>query len=181
MTSSTRYPANANANTSPASRAAEAVRAVQSDRVIGIVGAVMVLVATGLSWYSRELSISVGGAVENFTSGITLWHVRSAAAWLLLIAALIGVVALVVPVVRERRGGVVAAIAGFGIIVYSVVASFDLPDLPSGALVGAHGAAAVGTALDVGSFVALIGGVLLVVGGIGASDDAVNAVGEVPR
>jgi len=74
------------------------VRDLEADRVIGIVGALTVVVATGLSWYSARM-----------------------------------------------------------------------PDLGSAALVGSLLGVSVGTALDVGPFVALLGGLLLLVGGAAAA------------
>jgi hypothetical protein len=148
-----------------------AVQELAGDRVIGIVGALTVLVATGLSWYSQNVSVSVGGVVDNFATGFSLWHARDLAAWLLVAGAVVGVVALLLAPEREWRGGMVAAVAGFGVVVYSVVATVDLPDLGSGAIVANDAAAAIGTSLDVGPFVALLGGALLLIGGLAASGD----------
>jgi hypothetical protein len=94
-----------------ANRAAAAVRDLEADRVIGIVGALTVVVATGLSWYSERVSIRVSGALEASSISVTLWHLR-----------------------------MVAAVAGFGISVYSLVAMFTLPDGGSAALVGTSSA-----------------------------------------
>jgi len=152
--------------------AAAAVRELESDRVIGIVGALTVVVATGLSWYSERVAITANGVVQHTQTGFTLWHVRNLAAWLLVAAAAIGVIALVLPRAKEWRGGMVAAIAGFGICVYSFVSLFTLPDLGSAALVGSFLGVAVSTAVDVGPFVALLGGLILVIGGAAASRDS---------
>jgi hypothetical protein len=156
----------------PAGSRAAAVRDLEADRVIGIVGALTVVVATGLSWYSERVAITAHGVIEHSTTGFTLWHVRSVAAWLLVAGAAIAIVALLLPRAREWRGGMVAAIAGFGISVYSLVAMFTLPDLGSAALVGSFLGVAVSTALDVGPFVALLGGLILLVGGVAASRDS---------
>jgi hypothetical protein len=151
---------------------ADAVRALQGDRILGIVGAVTTLVATALSWYQRDLTIQIGDQVTHFTSGITLWQVRNLAEWLLIAGAGIGIAGLVLPAVEERRGGLVAGIAGFGIAFYSLVAMFDLPDFASGTFVSPHAAARVAASVDAGSFVALVGGIFLLIGGLTASRDS---------
>jgi hypothetical protein len=151
------------------SRAAAAVRDLETDRVIGIVGALTVVVATGLSWYSEKVTIAAGGVVEHSITGFTLWHVRNLAAWLLVGTAVVGILSLTLG--RDWRAGLVAAVAGFGISLYSLVAVFTLPDLGSSALVGRLLATTVSTAVDVGPFVALLGGLLLLVGGAAASRD----------
>jgi hypothetical protein len=160
---------NVRGGRSPGSGAATAVRELEADRVIGIVGALTVVVATGLSWYSERVSVTGRGVVDTSTTGFTLWHVRNLAAWLLVAGALVGIVALLLPRAREWRGGIVAAVCGFGISVYSLVAMFTLPDLGSAALVGGFVGVAVSTALDVGPFIALLGGLILLAGGAAAS------------
>jgi hypothetical protein len=153
-------------------RLTSAVQRLEGDRVLGIVGAIVVLVATGLSWYTQRATISIGGAVQHVSTGYTLWHVRNLAAWLIVAAAAIGVVALLLSARREWRGGMVAATAGLGIMIYSLVALADLPALGSGAVVGLLGGASFATKVDVGPFVALLGGFLLLLGGLAASGDA---------
>ena len=101
------------------------------------------VVATGLSWYSERVSIRVSGALEASSISVTLWHLR-----------------------------MVAAVAGFGISVYSLVAMFTLPDGGSAALVGNFLGVAVSTSLDVGPFVALLGGLILLTGGAAASRES---------
>jgi hypothetical protein len=148
------------------------LRDLASDRVLGIVGALTVVVATGLSWYSERISIRVNGALDESSVGVTLWHLRAVAAALLVAGAAIGVVALVLPRAREWRGGMVAAVAGFGITVYSLVAMFTLPSGGSAALLGRFAGVAVSTSLDVGPFVALLGGLILLTGGAAASRES---------
>jgi hypothetical protein len=179
MSASTPYPLPETSR--PRRRLASAVDQLQGDRVLGIVGGVTIGVATGLSWYSRQLSIALGRTVESFTSPITLWHVRGFGASMLILGAVVGVACLMLVPVRERRGGIVSAIAGFGIALFSVVSMFDLPDLPSAAIVGAHAGAALGTGVDVGPFVALVGGVMLLIGGLTASKDAATVAARGQR
>jgi hypothetical protein len=113
--------------TPAASRAAAAVRDLEADRVIGIVGALTVVVATGLSWYSERVSIRVNGALDESSVGVTLWHLRTVAAALLVAGA---------------------------------------------ALLGRFVGVAVSTSLDVGPFVALLGGLILLIGGAAASRES---------
>jgi hypothetical protein len=91
-----------------ASRAAAAVRDLEADRVVGLVGALTVVVATGLSWYSERVSIRVNGALYESSIGFTLWHLRTLAAALLVAGAAFAIVALVVLRAREWRGGMAA-------------------------------------------------------------------------
>ena len=105
------------------------------------------------------------------SSGVTLWHVRNVAAWLIVAGALAGIASLVFWGREAWRTYVAAAVAGFGIAVYSLVAIFAVPDLGSAAVVGTRVAAVASSSVDVGPFVCLLGGVLLLVGGIAASRD----------
>lgn len=155
-----------------AARAANAVRQLETDRLIGIVGALTVVVATGLAWYSERVSIVTRGVVDYSSTGVSLWHVRNLAAWLLVAGAAIGIVGLLLPAVRQRRGAMVAAVAGFGIALYSVVAMFAVPDLGSATLAWGFATVADSTSLDVGPFVALLGGLMLLAGGATAASDS---------
>jgi hypothetical protein len=151
---------------------AAAVQDLEGDRVLGIVGAAVVVVATGLSWYTQRSSLTIGGLVQHSSTGNSLWHVHTFAAWLLVAGAAVGVIALLLAASREWRGGMVTATAGLGIIVYGLVAMVDLPDLGSVAIVGPVAAVSVATSVDVGPFVAVLGGFLLTIGGLAASGDA---------
>jgi hypothetical protein len=144
-----------------------------TDRVIGIVGALTVFVASGLPWYSRQTTIKFGELVDTFTTHSTLWEVRDVAAWLVCIAAALGAVSmLLVTPRREQIGAIVAAVVGFGISLYGFIALFVLPAPGSHALVGSHVSSVVSTSVDVGPFVAIVGGLLLLLGGTAASIDA---------
>jgi hypothetical protein len=106
------------------------------------------------------------------TTGSSLWDVRNVAAWLLVGGAAIGAVALLLKTRREWRGDIAAAAAGLGIMVYSLVALVDLPALGTGTLGQGIAAVSVVTRIDVGPFVALLGGLLLLIGGLTATRDA---------
>jgi len=145
------------------------------DRLLGIMGGVTILVATGLPWYSRHLSVQVGGFEDRTTTGFTLWDVRTTASWLVVAAVSVAVAALLLPVLRERTSGLIACVAGLGVIVYGLVALFVVPDLGSLALNGQRAAASVDTSVSVGPFVAIAGGFLMVFGGAAAASDAITA------
>jgi hypothetical protein len=50
-----------------------------------------------------QLSVSAGGVVDNLSTGFSLWHVRTLAAWLIVGAAVIGVAFLLVAPSSARR------------------------------------------------------------------------------
>ena len=166
-THAARWPAS-----SAAVKMSGALHDLTVDRVIGIVGALTVFVASGLSWYSQQVTIRFGELVDTFTAQSSLWDARNLAAWLVCVAAAIGLVSLLVTPRREERGGIVAAVAGFGISLYGVIALFVLPASGALTLVGGHVGTTVTTSVDVGPFVAIVGGVLLLIGGSAASIDA---------
>ena len=174
MSTSTSYTTHTTSRRAPgtAFRMSRAVHDLATDRVIGIVGALTVFVASGLSWYSQRVTVSFGDLVDTFTTHSTLWEARNVAAWLVCIAAAIGLGSLLVTPRREQIGGMVAAVAGFGISLYGFIALFAVPEPGSLALIGSHVGTAVSTSLDVGPFVAIVGGVLLWIGGFAASIDA---------
>ena len=174
MSTSTSDPTHATGRRAPgaAINMSDALRDLTTDRVIGIVGALTVFVASGLSWYSQQVTIRFGELVDTFTTHSTLWEARNTAAWLVCIAAAIGLGSLLVTPRRELIGGTVAAVAGFGITLYGFIALFAVPESGSLALLGGHVGSAVSSSVDVGPFVAIVGGMLLLIGGTAASIDA---------
>jgi len=97
------------------------------DRLLGVIGGVTVLVATGLPWYVQHVSVHVAGFGDRYSTGLTLWDVRKTASWLLVVAVGIGLIAVLSPILRERTAGLVACAAGFAVIVYGLVALFVIP------------------------------------------------------
>jgi hypothetical protein len=150
------------------------------DRLLGIMGGVTVLVATGLPWYVRHLSVHVAGLADRYATGFTLWDVRNTASWLIVVGVSIGLIALLLPAARERKGGLAACAAGFGVILYGLISLFVVPDLGSMALVGPNAAARVSTSTGVGPFVAIAGGFLMIFGGAAIASDAVTAAAAAP-
>jgi hypothetical protein len=160
---------------STASYASKSMFHLDVDRLLGIVGGLTVLVATGLPWYVRHLSVHVAGLADRYATSFTIWDVRNTASWLIVVGVSIGLIALLLPAARERRGGLVACTAAFGVILYGLISLFVVPDLGSIALVGTGAAARVSTSTAVGPFVAIAGGFLMFFGGVAAASDAVTA------
>jgi hypothetical protein len=152
--------------------------------VLGIVGAVVVVIATDLAWYTREVAASAGGAALRFTSSTsnTLWDITTLAPVLLVIAAAAGAIALFAPQSAARMAGIAAGLLGLGISAYCVVKMFNFPDLgttgsASGVLPlpGAGGTGVSGrasTTLDAGPFIGLLGGLLVALSGLGLTSEA---------
>jgi hypothetical protein len=151
------------------------VKALEADRVIGIVGAVLIIVATAVAWYTREVTVTFAGSTTTSSAGLTLWDVRELAAWLVTIGAVVGALALVIPSARQYNGEQIAGIIGFGIVVYSFVAMFVLPDGSASEITGAVGAATVKMSVTVGPFLCALGGLMLSIGGIAAAADSTTS------
>jgi len=159
----------------------------RTTHVLAIVGAVVVFVATAISWYTRDVSFATNAAAVGFASSksYTLWDLTTLAPVLLVIGAAAGAgLVLFTPSRSARVAGAIAGLLGLGITAYCVVKLFDLPDFgPTGAVnsfLPVPGGAGVGvsahasTVLDAGPFVGILGGLLLVAG-------AVGLVGEAPE
>jgi hypothetical protein len=153
-------------------RLSAGINALETDRVIGIVGAVVIIVATAVDWYMRKVTVTFAGSTTTSSTGLTLWNVRELAAWLVTIGAVVGAIALVLPAAKQYAGAHVAGIIGFGVLVYSFVAMFVLPDAGASAITGAVATATVKTSVTVGPFLCALGGLMLSVGGIAAAADS---------
>lgn len=151
------------------------MRHLNVDRLLGIIGGVTVLVATGLPWYVRHVSVHIAGFGDRYSTGLTLWDVRNTAAWLVVAAVFIGLAAVLLPVTRERTAGLVACAAGFAVIAYGLIALFVVPDPGSAALSGLNAGAGVDTSIGVGPFVAIAGGFPMFFAGAAAASDARTA------
>ncbi|HET9119393.1 MAG TPA: hypothetical protein VFN72_02570 [Solirubrobacterales bacterium] len=148
--------------------------------VLAIIGAVVVFVATAISWYTRDVSFATNATGIGYSSSesLTLWDVTTLAPVLLVIGAAVGgALVLFAPPSSARIAGATAGLFGLGITAYCVVKCFDVPDLgPTGAVnsfVPVPGGSGVGvsahasTVLDAGPFVGILGGLLLVAGAAG--------------
>jgi hypothetical protein len=156
-------------------RFSRGVKALEGDRIIAILGAVLVIVATAVTWYSRDVTVTIGGITTNSSTGVSLWDVRELAAWLVTGGAVFGALMPFVLKVDERSAGNITAFAGFAIGVYSAISIFDMPNLGSGVIQGALAHATVTTSVGAGPFLALAAGIMLSIGGIATMGDAAIA------
>ncbi|MFL5908881.1 MAG: hypothetical protein ACJ75Z_14955 [Solirubrobacterales bacterium] len=160
----------------------------RTSHVLAIVGAVVVFVATAISWYTRDVSFATNAAGVGYASSksYTLWDLTTLAPVLLVVAAAVGAgVVLFTSSGSARVAGAIAGLLGLGITAYCAVKCFELPDFgPTGAVnsfLPIQGGAGVGvsahasTVLDAGPFVGLVGGLLLVAGALGLVGDAPEA------
>jgi hypothetical protein len=130
-------------------------------RLSAAVGATIALFSTFLPWYAFGVVVPRTEIVHMFAVTTTLWGWTTLAPILILAGA---VVALIfTAVVPGRIAGAVIAVIGLAIATYATVRCFDIPNL---AIRGPGGVRAV-TELEGGPFVAIAGGVMLVVGGVG--------------
>jgi hypothetical protein len=156
---------------------------LRTTHVLGVIGAVVVFVATAITWYTHDISVAAQAGQVGFKSSksYTLWDVTTLAPVLLVIAAAVGAVLLFVPSSAARTAGAAAGILGLAIAAYCVVRMFDLPDLGTTGAVnglvpfsrgGVSVAAHASTTLGAGPFIGLLGGALMAVGGLGLASEA---------
>jgi hypothetical protein len=160
---------------------------LRTTHVLAVVGAVVVFVATAITWYTHDVSVNAqaGQAAYSSSKSYTLWDLTTLAPVLLVIGATLGAgLLLFVPSSSARAAAAVAGLLGLGITAYCVVKCFDFPDLgPTGAVSvplpgGAVGATA-STVLNAGPFVGIVGGLLLAASAVGHTSEAARtAPGE---
>jgi hypothetical protein len=160
--------------------------------VLAIVGAVVVFVATAISWYTRDVSFATNVAGVGYTSSksYNLWDLTTLAPVLLVAgAALAAALVMFAQASSARAAATVAGLIGLGITAYCVVKCFDLPDLgPTGAVNsalplpggGVGVAAHASTTLNAGPFVGIAGGLLLVTSALGLLSNLPEEAGR-PR
>jgi hypothetical protein len=168
MTTSTTAPAPTQ---TAQKRPSSGSKTLEGDRIVSLLGAILVLVATALTWYSRDVAVTIGATPANSSSGFSLWDLREVAAWLIAGAAVFGALMPVVLRVDERSAGRLTVFAGLGIVLYSAVAIFQVPALGSGVFDTAFADVTVKTSIGVGPFLAIAGGILLSLGGIATAGD----------
>lgn len=145
-------------------------------RVCGAVGASVALFATFLPWYSWEVVLPVRGTpLHFFALTSTLWGFTTLAPILVVVGATVALVLLAAG--EGRLTGIVTTLIALAILVYAAVRCFDLPSLGV-ALVSPNGVVATKavTALEGGPFVAIAGGLMLAIGGLGSLWPAGSAV-----
>jgi hypothetical protein len=167
---------------------------IRTAHVLAIVGAVVVFIATAISWYTHDVSFatSVDGVGYASSKSYALWDLTTLAPVLLVVAAALGAGLLLFSTPGSGRAvASVAGLLGLAIVAYCVVKCFDLPDLgptgdvagflpvPGGA--GAAASAHASTTLNSGPFVGIVGGLLMVAGAFGLSGEAAAASTRPPR
>jgi hypothetical protein len=117
------------------------IKTLQGDRILAVLGAVLVLVATALPWYTRDGSAAV----------VSLWDARELAAWLITGAVVFAAVVLVAYTLDSAAAGSIAAFTGSAVVVYAAIAMIDAP---------------ARTSVSVGGFLAIAGGIMLSLAGL---------------
>lgn len=158
---------------------------LRTTHILAIVGAVVVFLATAISWYTRDVSFATDAAAVGYASSktYTLWDLTTLAPVLLVVAAAAGAgLTLFASSGSARAAAAIAGLLGLGITAYCVVKCFDLPDLgPTGAVdsfLPVQGGSGIGvsanasTTLDAGPFVGIVGGLLIVASALALSGAA---------
>jgi hypothetical protein len=130
-------------------------------RLSAAVGATIALFSTFLPWYAFGVVFPTGELLHVFSVTTTLWGWTTLAPILIIVGATVALI--VTAAVPARIAGIAIALIGLGIAAYAIVRCFDVPNL---AIRGPAGAHAV-TELEGGPFLAIAGGVMLFVGGVG--------------
>jgi hypothetical protein len=146
----------------------------RTTHVLAIVGAVVVLIATAISWYTRDVSFATNVGAVGYTSSksYALWDLTTVAPVLLVVAAALGAGVLLFSTPGSTRAAAgLAGLLGLAIVAYCVVKCFDLPDFgPTGDVSGflpVTGVAAdahASTVVNAGPFVGIVGGLMMVAG-----------------
>jgi hypothetical protein len=157
---------------------------IRTTHVLVIVGAVVVFIATAISWYTHDVSFatSVDGVSYASSKSYALWDLTTLAPVLLVVAAALGAGLLLFSTSgASRPAAAVAGLLGLAIVAYCVVKCFDLPDLgPTGDITGflpvsggagAGASAHASTTVNAGPFVGIVGGLLMVAGALGLAGE----------
>jgi hypothetical protein len=130
-------------------------------RLSAAVGATIAIFATFLPWYSFGVVFGTREVVHVVAVTTTLWGLTTIAPILIVVGA---AVALIFTAVLDGRiTGLVVTVAGLGITAYAIVKLVEIPEL---GVRGPNGVRAV-TELEGGPFLALVGGLMLLIGGVG--------------
>jgi hypothetical protein len=154
-------------------------------RAFAFLGGMAAAVSTLIAWYDFEIVLDNGRITHLFEVPVNLWNENALAAALLLGASLVAMALLVVPpAVGVRWPSIVASLIGVGILAYALIKCFDAPSL--GIRSPNHPAIQARTYIDGGPLLAIIGGVMIALGGlvvlVGVHRTAVReATGRSPR
>jgi hypothetical protein len=130
-------------------------------RLSAAVGATFALFSTFLPWYAFGVVIPGAEVPHIFAVTTTLWGWTTLAPILIVAGSVLALI--FTALVPGRTAGAVIALVGLGVTAYAVVRCVDIPGLSVRGTRGAHTL----TELEGGPFVAIAGGVMLLVGGIG--------------
>jgi hypothetical protein len=130
-------------------------------RGLGVLGASAVVLSTFVSWYSYEVLFRTGPGAQVFDAPVTLWNLTTLAPVLLVAGSCVALA--MIALVTSRVAGVVTALIGLGVEAYAVVRAFEIPSVAASGIAGGLPSVAATTVLDGGVFLAMSGGVLLVV------------------
>jgi hypothetical protein len=154
----------------------------RTTHVLAIVGAVVVVVATAITWYTRDVSFAsnVGGVGFASSKSYSLWDLTTLAPVLLVVGAAVGAGLVLFSTPSSARvAALVSGLIGLGIAAYCVVKCFDIPDFgPTGDVNGIIPGAGVGasahasTVLNAGPFVGILGGALMVAAALGLAGES---------
>lgn len=169
--------------------------APRTTHILGIIGAVVVFVATAITWYTHDISVAAqaGRVAYESSTPYTLWDITTLGPVLLVIAAAAAAVLVFASPSAARAAGAVAGFLGLAIGAYCIVRMFEFPDLgttggvsgllPFSGPRGVSIEAQASTDLSAGPFVGLLGGGLLAAAGLGVTNEApeTSQAGRRPR
>jgi hypothetical protein len=136
-------------------------------QAFGMLGAVLIALATFVSWYSYEVVFAAGRVVHVFQVPVDLWGPYTLAAILLLAGAVFGLVFLSLPAsVSPRAAGLAVLAIAIAIGVWALIRCLDIPSLGVNELATPARGATASTVLDGGPFLALAGAVMLAMGSL---------------
>jgi hypothetical protein len=130
-------------------------------RLAAAVGATVALFSTFLPWYSFGVVFPGNAIIHVFAVTTTLWGWTTLAPLLIVVGAAVAL--LFAAAVDGRLAGIVVALIGAAITAYAVVRCFEVPHLGVRAEAGARPV----SELEGGPFVAIAGGLMLLIGGVG--------------
>jgi hypothetical protein len=136
-------------------------------QLIGMLGAVLIALATFVAWYSYDVVFAIGRLVHVFSVPADLWGPYTLAAVLLLAGAAFALVLLnLPPAIPSRVAGVLVLAIAIAIGAWSIVRAVDIPSLGVGQVSGPVPTAAAQTSVTGGPFLALAGAVMLAAGSL---------------
>jgi hypothetical protein len=134
-------------------------------RAFGFLGGLAVAVSTLVAWYDYEVVLDLGRIAQLFEVPVNLWNYDALVAALLVAAGLVAMALLVVPpALGPRWPSVCAGLVGLGVAAYALYRCFDTPDLGVRAI--ARPGIEARTYVDGGPLLAVVGGVMIVLGSL---------------